>query len=191
MSLRGHVGCWRCVRDSSVSVVPSQRRCPIRIDELAITGQDRERVNAAFSEAFHWANTVDYDSMINQWMFGGDCVELLVGGELWLVCDTRHSEFDAVLDTDIRTAVYYHCNELRGGEAEQWICNHELFKLVSELSPLESCEATRLRMLTRRWFEIGSKPGLELFLQSLPAPARADYCIEWIDGDEYGLRFGN
>jgi hypothetical protein len=81
---------------------------------------------------------VDRDSMVHDWMIGGDCVELLIGGELWLVSDTDHCVFDAVLDTSIHTAI--------GHDGGQWICNHELFELVMELSPKESCREAELRM---------------------------------------------
>jgi hypothetical protein len=151
------------------------------IDGTAIQLSDAIEVNQLFSDAVNWSKSVTRDELINNWMIGRDCVDLLISGDLWLVCDTDHMEYDAQLDCHIKCATY------RDGR-KTWICNRELFQLVQQLSPCDSCEQVEDRILRQRWPMRGSKAGLELFLSSLPCCARKDYVMERIDGEEYGLR---
>lgn len=158
----------------------------MKIDGKSIVGKERETVNNLFSDAFNWSKTIDRDDLIDNWMFGPDSVELLIGGELWIVSDTGYSEYDEKLETTIRSAIYFgtvnNCSDVN------WICDNKLFNFVRNLSPLESCEEATLKLWKKRWFEIGSKQSLELHLSTFPAGSRSSYTIEWIDGDFWGMR---
>lgn len=42
--------------------------------------------------------------------------------------------------------------------------------------------------LESQYFQLGSRPSLNVWMTSLPGPARIDYQIEWIDGETYGIK---
>jgi len=52
--------------------------------------------------------------------------------------------------------------------------------LIAEIESLQS-----------QYIQLGSKPSLDVWMSSLPGPARKDYCVEWIDGDTYGVKAPN
>ena len=169
----------------------------MKIDGKSIIGCHRDRINAIFSEAVNWSCEATYDTLINDWIWGPDCFDLLIGGELWIVCDTKHGFYDTDLEADVTCCVYRNHENAVTGENENWICNRELYDVVAALSPTPGvtmcmkcgdvgtglCEKCK-----EPYFEIGTKPSLDLHMQYIPACGRSAYVIEWIYGDLYGMR---
>jgi hypothetical protein len=93
----------------------------MRIDGHALRRRDVQRINALIDK--HWSSldteTVDREGFL-QGSWGPDCIELLNGGEDWVVCDRVEPN-----------AIFYHEGRTT------WVACRELFMACARHAPEE------------------------------------------------------